>query len=369
MTPIVLVGEAYGENEALIKHPFVGSSGVELLRMLSEAGVLTLSAEDKDDIRRHWTAPSPAHAANDLAKVWYAHKEEIFPTNVFNLRPERNDIESLCSAKSESTNKLSAIKAGKYIRSEYLGEIDRLQRELSEHTPNVVVALGATAAWALLGTSGIARIRGTVALSTNSRYKVLPSFHPAAVLRDWSIRPVTVLDLAKAGRESKFREIRRPKRTIYIEPGLEDLDWFWREHLENARRISFDIETRGEQITCLGFAPSNAVAMVVPFTDDRKPGGSYWATKQEEVKAWQWVKKVCASNIPKLGQNLLYDVTFLWSKYGIPVNAVEDDTMLLHHSLQPESQKGLGFLGSVYTNEASWKLMRSRGKETIKRDE
>jgi hypothetical protein len=40
--------------------------------------------------------------------------------------------------------------------------------------------------------------------------------------------------------------------------------------------------------------------------------------------------------------------------------------MLLHHALQPESEKGLGFLGSVYTNEASWKLMRT---STIKRDQ
>jgi hypothetical protein len=42
--------------------------------------------------------------------------------------------------------------------------------------------------------------------------------------------------------------------------------------------------------------------------------------------------------------------------------------MLLHHALHPESEKGLGFLGSVYTNEASWKLMRGKS-ETIKREE
>jgi len=42
--------------------------------------------------------------------------------------------------------------------------------------------------------------------------------------------------------------------------------------------------------------------------------------------------------------------------------------MLAHHALQPESEKGLGFLGSVYTNEPSWKLMRARGKGTIKKE-
>jgi len=43
--------------------------------------------------------------------------------------------------------------------------------------------------------------------------------------------------------------------------------------------------------------------------------------------------------------------------------------MLLHHALYPELPKGLGFLGSIYTNEASWKLMRRERSDTVKRDE
>jgi hypothetical protein len=50
-----------------------------------------------------------------------------------------------------------------------------------------------------------------------------------------------------------------------------------------------------------------------------------------------------------------------------PANVAED-TMLLHHSLFPELPKGLGFLGSIYTNEASWKLMHGL-TDTEKRDE
>jgi hypothetical protein len=71
----------------------------------------------------------------------------------------------------------------------------------------------------------------------------------------------------------------------------------------------------------------------------------------------------------KTFQNGLYDISFLWRSYGLRVRNPEHDTMLLHHALQPESPKGLDFLGSVYTEEASWKLMRPRGKQTIKRDE
>ena len=40
--------------------------------------------------------------------------------------------------------------------------------------------------------------------------------------------PTTVMDLMKAKREAEFPEVRRPKREIWIEPTLEDLDEFYR---------------------------------------------------------------------------------------------------------------------------------------------
>jgi hypothetical protein len=54
---------------------------------------------------------------------------------------------------------------------------------------------------------------------------------------------------------------------------------------------------------------------------------------------------------------------------GFQINNMLHDTMLLHHSLFPEMLKGLGFLGSVYTNEQSWKLMSRPKTDTEKRDE
>ena len=44
-----------------------------------------------------------------------------------------------------------------------------------------------------------------------------------------------------------------------------------------------------------------------------------------------------------------------------------EDTMLLQHSLQPESLKGLGYLGSLYTDFGAWKVDH-KNSQTIKRD-
>jgi uracil-DNA glycosylase len=336
---ILICGEAWGAEEEKARAPFIGASGQELTRMLDEAGI---------------------------------RRADCYLTNVFNMRPENNDLENICVPKGQgSIEGMPALKAGKYPRAELRSELIRLHRELQETNSNVVLALGGTACWALLAVTGISKIRGTVTgspgtIACRANQKVLPTYHPAAVLRDWSLRAVTVLDLAKAKRESEFPEIRRPERTVYIEPDLDNIDWFIFHHLMNAKMIAIDIETRGNQITCIGFAPSASVAITIPFVDERKPGNSYWPTLEQEAKAWKRVRAICASPAKKLFQNGLYDLNFMWT-YGIKVNNAGEDTMLLHHALQPESEKGLGFLGSVYSNEQSWKLL-NRKTTTIKRD-
>ncbi len=334
---IAIVGEAWGEHEERARAPFVGPSGYELTRMLDEAGI---------------------------------HRANCFLTNVFNLRPKpTNDIENLCT-KEKVGSGLPPLKAGKYLQAQYLPELHRLMQELRNLKPNLAILLGNTAAWALLHNSGISKIRGTITESSAIRgLKVLPTYHPAAILRQWDLRAVTVLDLAKAKRESEFPEIRRPQRTVYIDPTLEDLEWYYDRYLLPATAIAADIETASDQITCIGFAPDAETALVIPFVDPRKPLASFWPTPEQEKAAWNFVRRVLTLPCRKTFQNGLYDVHFLWRSYGLAVTNWEDDTMLLHHALQPESEKGLAFLGSVYTNEASWKLMRSRGKTTIKRDE
>ena len=84
---------------------------------------------------------------------------------------------------------------------------------------------------------------------------------------------------------------------------------------------------------------------------------------------WELVRGVLEDqSIGKVFQNGLYDIAFLWRAYRIKVMGAREDTMLLHHALQPESLKGLGFLGSVYTNHGAWKSERKGIDTTIKRD-
>jgi uracil-DNA glycosylase len=337
---IMIVGEAWGEHELRERMPFVGPAGWQLNSMLKEAGI---------------------------------HRYECYLTNVFNLRPQpSNKIENLCASRKEVRHGLPPLSSGKYIRDEFLPEVERLHREIVEVSPNVVVCAGGTACWALLLDGRISRLRGAIAPSTTVLgQKVLPTFHPSYILQGgYEARHVTILDLQKARRESEFPEIIRPKRTIFTEPLLADLEWFTEKYIAKAVRMAVDIETQSDRITCIGFAPATDVALVVPFQDLRKPGGNYWPSLEAELEAWAWVRRALASPAQKVFQNGLFDIHRLWRGYGIPVHNAEHDTMLLHHALQPESPKGLDYLGSIYTNEAAWKLaVRLKHKHTIKKED
>lgn len=367
-TKIVIVGEAYGENEDRLGFGFVGASGVLLLQLLDEVGIIEFTFADKNYIRDFWETRDPM----PVAMVWNLHPE-VHRTNVLNIHPPGNKLEALCGPRSGGVPGYPAMIKGKangYLRAEFATELERLGDELVDHDPNLVIAMGNTPLWALTGGSAISKLRGAVCLSTHTAtgFKVLPTYHPAAVLRQYDLRAVTSLDLAKAKREAEFPDLRRPKREIWIDPTLEDLYAFDNAYIRGAKLLSVDVETAGNQITRVGFAPKPDVALVIPFTDRRRFGRSYWPDAKSERSAKLFVRDVLSRPMPKkLFQNGLYDVAFFWRSEGTPVMGAEEDTMLLHHALQPESPKALGYLGSVYTDEVAWKTMRK--VETIKRDE
>lgn len=333
---IAIVGEAFGEQEALIGKPFQGYSGQELTRMLQEAGL---------------------------------SRRDCFLTNVLALRPPNNDIQNLCVKKAECGEGYDFPhlgKVGQYLAPEYLCELERLRQELEIVRPNLVIALGATACWALLGTNGIGSLRGTVATGTLFPAKVLPTYHPSAVLRNWAWRPIAIADLIKAKRESEYAEIKRPQRFILVNPTIAECHEWISAHV--GAECACDIETKYGMIEMIGFSASAEHAMVVPFWDKTK-GGNYWSSPRVEKDARNVVRSILENpSIVKIFQNGLYDLQYLM-KEGYRPRACLEDTMLYHHALYPEMQKGLGFLGSIYTSEPAWKTMRGKKITEMKKDD
>ena len=107
---IALIGDFWSAEDAAQRAPFTGAAGWNLNKMLDEAGI---------------------------------HRADCFMSNVFNIKA--TDIDYFCGAKTENViTSLSSLKAGRFIRSEFSNELMRLNSELKEINPNVIVPLGVT---------------------------------------------------------------------------------------------------------------------------------------------------------------------------------------------------------------------------------
>lgn len=345
---LTLVDEFWGAEETNTGLHFAGSAGRELNKILEEAEI---------------------------------DRRDCYVTTALPVQPSPTlDLKNLCVPKNASSVPMPPIQKGAYLADEHYPKLREFWEELYSEPTNVIVTLGQGALWALTGNASVRALRGAVTqvacrdTRINGR-KVLPTYSVRNLFKNWPSRPLIVADLMKAKRQAEFPEIRRPKRELWLEPSLNHIELFYENYIKRgATVLSADIETAGAtQITCIGFAPSPDRAIVIPFVDSRKRDGSYWRTPEEEVAAWQLVRKYLRHienpTLEILGQNFLYDMNWLWTKLGItPVN-FRRDTMLKHHAINPELEKGLGFLGSIYTDEPAWKTMRGKGLFTIKRGE
>lgn len=387
---VVMVGEAWGKREAQMQHALVGPTGRELSLMLGQSNfapfMLIRCRECKLDVE--YTVPFCPNCGKHiwpneftLMDHWKRLRAEhgIAVTNVFNTRPPDNKLGHFFGTTSETIMpawKASKDIGGSHLRAEHFHHVARLWREIEDLKPTLVMALGNAACWALLFQTGIRDIRGTVTWSDRCEVKVLPTYHPANILRDPVMRPTVLADFTKAGRERDFPEIRRPTRYITVpspdSDGLREArEWFERP----ARAYAVDIETYRGLITMAGFARSQDDALVIPFR--RPPNQFYWSgpsaeelnfwpSKDLEIAAWKQVIAGLATPQAKIFQNGLYDISY-FLRMGIHVRNALHDTMLWHHSLYPELPKSLGYLGSLYCNEIAWKTMRR--SESAKRDE
>ncbi len=149
---IVLIGEAPGANEDHIGIPFVGESGQLLDKILSVSG--------------------------------FSRKKHLFITNIVRCRPPGN--------RTPTTDEVQSC-------------IPYLYRQLELINPEIIITLGATATKYLLNnkTIRISRVRGTW-IEWQGKL-VMPVYHPAALLRNPSLKKETWEDFKRL--ILKYREL------------------------------------------------------------------------------------------------------------------------------------------------------------------
>lgn len=326
----MIVGEAPGEVEEQQGVPFVGSSGTELTRMLLEAGI---------------------------------HRAQCFLTNVVRQRPLNNDIGHFIAMRKADITPQHKLVRDKYCLPPVWEGIEQLKREIELVQPNVIIAFGNVALWALTGNWGITSWRGSqlqtdLELPLDYQPKVIPAYHPAAVLRQWSWRPIVLHDLKRAMKESHSRELIRPDYRFITRPDFGTAYHILADLLDIAKArelpLSVDIETRNGHIACIGIAWSRREAICIPLMCVERPEG-YWSESEEAILMHLMMQLLTHANVRVIGQNFLYDAQYFYRHlHYIP--RVARDTMLTQHVLFSNMPKGLDFLSSMYCeHHAFWK--------------
>lgn len=314
---ICLIGEAPGEVEELKGLPFVGPAGELLTKLLRSIGV---------------------------------GRNECYFTNVIKERPPYNDISKF----------IKFSKTGASTTPEYNAYERLLYEELSGINANVIVPLGNVALYALTRKRGINKWRGSILEGVSSR-KVIPTIHPSACLRAeryvasrdstvssggmYLYRYYIMHDLLRARKHSDTPELGLPERRYIIKPSLKASLSYMESILNEGKEVGFDIEVINGELSCFSLAKTAYEGICIPFT----MGGVEYFDPDEELAIMRRLEQVLSNpDICKIGQNIIFDSTFMFRKYGI-ITVNMDDTMIAQAIITPEFPKALDFIASIYS--------------------
>jgi DNA polymerase I-like protein with 3'-5' exonuclease and polymerase domains len=180
--------------------------------------------------------------------------------------------------------------------------------------------------------------------------KVIPTYHPAAVLREWSWRATAVNDLRRAARFRDGSAYPKPAWNFRVRPSFEEargcLQELCRRLGEGVLRLSFDLETRNGHIACAGLSWTLADAICIPFMCVESASG-FWTLDEEAELVWLLRKILTHESAQVVGQNILYDSQYTWRHWHFVPN-VYQDCMISQHSIFSDLPKSLAFQASMY---------------------
>jgi uracil-DNA glycosylase len=357
MSRILIVGEAYGENEAAAHartgqpSPFVGKSGQLLDGMLKRAGIA---------------------------------RETCFVTNVVNRQPPGNKLESgshaWWTAGKAKAEKYGCVHyaAGYYFNDGIREGLDALVADIERERPECIVALGNLALWATTRNAGIANWRGselwwqgpladetetTVNVPLDgSTIAVVPTYHPAYVMRSWPWYATVMHDLRRrvVGKLDRPEAREEPKYNFIHVPTLVQAQAVLGGLLLRGGDIACDVETRRGRIACVGLAWSPLDAICIPLM--HVDGTRWWPEDLERNLCNMIAAVMQQQTVSLIGQNFNYDRQYFIADpcFGFTPRT-GFDTMIAQHLLYPGTPKDLSHLSSMYCQHH--RFWKDEGKE------
>ena len=298
---IMIVGNCYSDEDSRLCAPFQGAAGVELDRMLQDAGI---------------------------------RRSECYLTNVINSSLSFRGLdEFIAFTKREITASHTKFR-DKFVLSPLVQGYNRLMKEIELVKPNVIIALDTIPTWLLTGVWSIAKWRGSHLRLAYGPHpappgngiepapKVIPTYPPSWVLAQWHLRVQVVEDLKRVRRESSSRMyLNLPDWKFKLRPSLEDVSYVCNMLLHRLNQahepvwLELDLETRAVHIACLGISWSTTEAICIPFMCVERIRG-YWTPAEEARVIWLLHKVLTHPNVAVRWQNGLYDAQYIWRHWN-----------------------------------------------------
>lgn len=325
---IMIVADSPGIEEINTGIPFTGYTMRTLVQMLSEKGIALNQCYRTHALKIYAPQDAPeAFVALKKKEISYEHVE--------------------CN--------------GKFVLQILRDHIELLRHEIARVKPNVIIALGNVALFALTGNWSINAWRGSVLkciLNTELGYdvKVIPTYHPRQINKMWSWRVIGLQDLKRAKLESKDYSFPALAYNFLLKPSYEQCIFVLDQLIMQLdaslviKEISVDIETKYMTIECIALAWTDTDAICIPFVTQSPYNNIYpfYFTVDQETEIIHRIYRITThKNCRVIGQNLTYDMQYIQKQWLFVMNGYED-TLIGQHTLFSTLQKDLSFLSSMY---------------------
>jgi uracil-DNA glycosylase family 4 len=288
---LAIIGEAPGAEEDQEGVPFVGGAGRILGRWLHESGIF---------------------------------RGECYIDNVFQHRPPGNNLDT--------------------AKPLYQAANESLWKRLATVRPRVVVAAGETALNAF-GKTGIHNWRGSSFLfrARGAEYWVVPTLHPAFIMRQQTLWRFCVGDIRYAARECQHRMDPILNYTVNPTPS-----WLgaWAAEIKDGDEVSLDLETTYD---------FGAITQVSLST---RPHEAVCFDMEEEylIPLLRLLKRP----LRWVGQNIIMFDSIRLRELGAALIPCSADVMLAHYLLESPAPHDLGFINGQWVHYPYYKDEISR---------
>jgi DNA polymerase I-like protein with 3'-5' exonuclease and polymerase domains len=289
-------------------------------------------------------------------------------------------IGTIAKIKAEITREHQLLN-GLFVLPSLAKSVTELATEIQMVQPNIIVAFGNLALWATTGLWSVAKWRGSLLQVERPEYtqvtykiegsldrskelaysmqdtkvypKVIPTYHPSALFKQWDLRAIVLNDLRRVKRHMVERTYsNRPVWNFIVRPTLAQVHETLHTLISQCETqpspvwLDFDIETRYEHIDCVGLSWTRSDAICIPLITSRNREG-YWSAEEEAQIIWWLYKLLTHKNVRVRWQNGLYDAQYVYRHWHFLPRGGQD-TMISQHSVFCALPKSLDFIASMY---------------------